>query len=118
MNIRKFTHKTGQLFAALGNPFRIKILLAIGAGEACVCHLESVLNQRQAYISQHLMALRKAGLLDTRRAGKYIFYRLADPATFELIRSAGQLAGLPEAQLPKLGATGTDPDCDCPKCVE
>ena len=53
---------------------RLEILLLIGAGEACVCHLETRLGYRQAYISQHLMALRQAGLLASRRNGKYIFY--------------------------------------------
>ncbi|NWG07099.1 MAG: winged helix-turn-helix transcriptional regulator [Chloroflexi bacterium] len=45
------------LLSAIASPQRIAILLAIGTGEACVCHLEASLGWRQAYISQHLMAL-------------------------------------------------------------
>ena len=64
---------------------RLQILLAIGTGEACVCHLETALGLRQAYISQHLMALRKADILQDRREGRYIFYRLKDAALLDLI---------------------------------
>ncbi len=49
-----------NIFRQLSQPSRIEILLAIGEGEACVCHLEAKLGMRQAYISQHLMALRDA----------------------------------------------------------
>src|SRR5574340_1335298 len=73
---------------AIGSPQRIAILLAIGEGEACVCHLETALGWRQAYISQHLMALRKGGVLADRREGRYVFYRLADNRFLELIKTA------------------------------
>jgi len=55
-SIRKMSHVLG----AIQQTARLRILLAIGEGEACVCHLETLLGYRQAYISQHLMALRKA----------------------------------------------------------
>ncbi len=58
---------------------RIQILLAIGDDEACVCHLEAVTGMRQAVISQHLMLLRKAGLVTPNRAGRNIYYRLKNP---------------------------------------
>ncbi len=73
---------------------RLELLLLIGAGEACVCHLEIQLGYRQAYISQHLMALRQAGLLDSRHEGKYIFYRLAKPGVLLLIQETAQMAGV------------------------
>jgi DNA-binding transcriptional ArsR family regulator len=100
MKTTRFEKKAGKILSVMGNPFRIKILLAIGNGEACVCHLEALLGKRQAFISQHLMALRKEGLLNTRREGKYIFYRLANKDVIELIRKAGELAGLDQTQLP------------------
>ena len=46
---------------------RLEILLGIGAGEACVCHLEAMFGLRQATLSQHLMALREAGVVTDRR---------------------------------------------------
>ena len=111
-----FEKQTANLFSILGNPFRIKLLLAIGSGEACVCHLEAVLDQRQAYISQHLMALRKADLLKTRREGKYIYYQLSEPALLELVSQAGKFAGIPS---PVPGTTDEmQSNCCCPHCSE
>ncbi len=111
-----FERKTANLLAVLGNPFRIQIIMAIGEGEACVCHLETTLNRRQAYISQHLMALRDGGILETRREGKYIFYRLAKPQIFDLIRGAGLLSGTEEKDLPKLQTPAQNKKCGCPHC--
>ncbi|MBE9524627.1 MAG: helix-turn-helix transcriptional regulator [Chloroflexi bacterium] len=116
MNTTEFEKTTSKILSAISNPFRIKVLLTIGRGEACVCHLETLLKQRQAFISQHLMALRKAGILDTRREGKFIFYRLADSQTYDLIRIAGKLAGLEDNQIPELENPGVSPKCCCPKC--
>jgi DNA-binding transcriptional ArsR family regulator len=54
-------------FKALAHPVRLQILDMLRSGEACVCHMETALNKRQAYISQQLMVLRDmtAVLLDT-----------------------------------------------------
>jgi ArsR family transcriptional regulator len=108
--------QTAQIFSILGNPFRIKLLLEIGSGEACVCHLEAVLEQRQAYISQHLMALRKADLLKTRREGKFIFYQLSDPNILDLLKHAAKLSGLPETSFPDTTRQELQATCCCPHC--
>ena len=113
----RFENKASRILSAISNPFRIKILLAIGKGEACVCHLEAMLKKRQAFISQHLMALRKAGILETRREGKYVFYRLVDQETFALIRNAGKLAGLEDDQIPESEYPEYSPKCCCPHCA-
>lgn len=106
-----------QMFRALGQTARLRILLAIGRGEACVCHLESRMGLRQAYISQQLMALRKAGIVKDRRDGRYIFYSLQDPRLLELIQLAGVLSGIPEDDLlipePSYPVEG----CICPHCI-
>lgn len=107
------TEQISNLFQILSVSPRLEILLAIGgAGEACVCHLEAALGYRQAYISQHLMALREANLLDTRRAGRYIYYRLADPRLLEVLLQAGALLG-------QTVTVQTTPlaDCACPNCA-
>jgi ArsR family transcriptional regulator len=101
-----------SLMQTLGSPARIQILLAIGTGEACVCHLEALLNLRQAYISQHLMALREAGLVSDHREGKYIYYHLNDPAMLDLLRMAARLAGVPDEAL----AVQDHAHCECPNC--
>jgi DNA-binding transcriptional ArsR family regulator len=61
--------KMSGLLKALGHPVRLRILQELRQQEACVCHLEAVLRQRQAYISQQLMRLREAGLVEDRREG-------------------------------------------------
>ncbi len=92
---------------------RLEILQTIGSGEACVCHLEAKLGYRQAYISQHLMALRQAGLLDSRREGKYIFYRLAKPEVTLLIQQAAKISGV---NLPVIETASPEKQCGCPNC--
>jgi ArsR family transcriptional regulator len=90
---------------------RLAILLAIGGGEACVCHLEALLGHRQAYISQHLMALRQAGVLLDRREGRFVYYRIADPGLLELVQGFASLSG---AELP---ARPSVVACVCPHCA-
>jgi DNA-binding transcriptional ArsR family regulator len=96
---------------------RLQILLAIGTGEACVCHLETALGLRQAYISQHLMALRKADILLDRREGRYIFYRLKDTALLDLITTSARLSGLTTETVSALTNRKVNPSCECPQCA-
>lgn len=110
---KNFARITAALFRTIGQPARLRILQAIGHEEACVCHLESMLGLRQAYISQHLMALRDHGLVTTRREGKFIFYRLQNPAILGLIEEAANLTGV---ALPSTARTVRKVDCSCPSC--
>ena len=105
-----------NLLRAIGPSTRLSILLAIGKGEACVCHLEAQLGLRQAYISQHLMALREAGLLSTRREGRYVYYRLDDERLLALIQTAAAIADIPEMELQMLIQDEPLPHCECPGC--
>ena len=116
MTKRKPSALLSQLFRALSQPARVEILLAIGTGEACVCHLETVLRMRQAYLSQHLMALREAGVLTTRREGRFIFYRLVDPAWMDFIQMAASTAGIASDHLLPMAQTNSENPCSCPKC--
>ena len=105
-----------RLLRAISQPSRLEILLAIGTGEACVCHLEAYLGQRQAYISQHLMALREAGIVGAHRAGRNIFYYLKDKQTLDLLQQAAGLAGILPNEL-QFGTPATKlPNCSCPHC--
>jgi ArsR family transcriptional regulator len=110
----QLSEKIVEPLQALASSQRIAILLVVSAGEACVCHLEAQLGFRQSYISQHLMALRQAGLLDSRREGKYIFYRLAKPEILELIQNAARMANV---ALPKLETVSPEMQCACPNCA-
>ena len=103
-----------SLLETLSPLARLELLLLIGAGEACVCHLETRLGYRQAYISQHLMALRQAGLLASRREGKYIFYRLVKPEILTLIQHAANISGV---SLPVIEPISPEKQCVCPSCL-
>jgi DNA-binding transcriptional ArsR family regulator len=96
---------------------RIAILLAIGKNEACVCHLEAALGWRQPYISQHLMALRKAEILQVRREGRYIFYRLKDPSLLDTLLDFARFGGLSGKAISSLVNTEVIPSCECPHCA-
>jgi DNA-binding transcriptional ArsR family regulator len=99
-----------NLFQVIGPAARLQILLAIGEGEVCVCHLEAMLGLRQAALSQHLMALREAGIVSDRREGRFIFYHLAEPRLLGVLRQMAELQGVP---LPDLSPS---PVCECPNC--
>src|ERR1035437_5323471 len=118
MNMTKLPtslEKVSDLLQAISPEPRLEILSAIGGGEACVCHLEAALGYRQAYISQQLMALREAGLLSTRRDGKYIYYRLEKPEILEMVELAARLAGLDMSVVAAKASISRTP-CECPKC--
>lgn len=103
---------TANIFKALMHPSRLMILEILRDGEQCVCHLEAVLGCRQAYISQHLMVLREAGLVDDRREGARIYYRVIKPEVYALVDSASTLSGSSHIEL----KSDKPSDCPCPKC--
>ena len=116
MDQQKSAQATSDLLRTIGQPIRLDILTEIGASEACVCHLEARLGLRQALISQHLMTLRKAEVLISRREGRFVFYRLADPRTMELIAMAARIATGPEETTPLEGLPEQERPCPCPHC--
>jgi DNA-binding transcriptional ArsR family regulator len=104
-----------KLFKALMHPVRLEILDVLRDGEECVCHMEATLGYRQAYISQHLAVLRDVGLVQDRRDGWNIFYRVIKPEVFELLANAGQVSGEPGVAH-KHKTRSKDKPCPCPKC--
>jgi len=117
LTIPQVSEKIGAVLQAIGSPARVAILIAIGRGEACVCHLESILGWRQAYISQHLMVLRKADILQDRRDGRYVYYRLKDEAILTLVRDTAALSGLDPQSVEALANLSPDSVCECPHCA-
>ena len=105
-----------SIFKALMHPSRLSILEILRDGEHCVCHLEAVLGCRQAYISQHLMALRGADILLDRREGRYIYYRLKDPSLLDLITASATLSGIPAKDVSAL-INKKSLSCECPHCA-
>lgn len=62
--------------AALSDPTRLRLLNLMKQKEVCVCYLQEVLKTNQPKISRHLAYLKKAGLVEARRDGRWMHYRL------------------------------------------
>ncbi len=69
-----------KLFRALGDRTRLRILALLAAGEVCVCNIHESLQLPQPTVSRHLAYLRRSGLVDARRDGVWMHYRLSPPA--------------------------------------
>jgi ArsR family transcriptional regulator, arsenate/arsenite/antimonite-responsive transcriptional repressor len=69
-----------DVFQALADRTRLRLLNLIAEGEVCVCFFVEVLGEPQPKISRHLGVLRAAGLVAARRDGKWMHYRMTTPA--------------------------------------
>lgn len=104
-----------RLLKAIAHPARLAILELLREEEACVCHLEAHLGLRQAYISQQLIVLREAGLVEDRREGWNIFYQISRPEVFGLIEAVEQVSG-GAGRWAEGFKPGEGCGCECPKC--
>jgi ArsR family transcriptional regulator len=80
-----------QLFRVLGHPVRIRILELLLDGELTVGELQAALSLDSSGASQHLAALRQHGVLENRRAGTSVYYRIRDPRVSQLLAVAKQI---------------------------
>lgn len=78
------------LFRVLGHPARVRIVELLGDGEKSVGALQAELGLESGATSQHLAALRRVGLVASRREGTSVFYRASDEKVFDLLE-AGRL---------------------------
>ncbi len=117
MNIKEKlrSEEAAKFLRLIAQATRIQILVVISQREACVCHLEAYLGERQATISQHLMILRDAGLVTTHRDGHNIYYRLAKPEVMDIVYQAARFTGISLEDLQSSLSTPNFP-CPCPHC--
>ena len=80
-----------DFFRTLGHPARVRILELLKDGELTVGKLQAELGIDSSGASQHLSAMRRQGLLESRREGTSVYYRVRDPRTFQLLETARQL---------------------------
>jgi len=107
--------KQSQILKALAHPVRLQILDALREESQCVCHLTTLLNKRQAYISQQLAVLREAGLVVDEKEGQNVFYRLSDERVFRVLDA---LREAPDGRsVIQQRATERLAGCPCPKCT-
>ena len=81
----------GEFFRLLGHPARVRILELLRDGERSVGDLQEALGLDSSGTSQHLAALRRQGLVETRRQGTTIFYKLKDPRVAQLLQVAREI---------------------------
>ena len=107
---------SAKLFKALMHPARLEILNILRDGEHCVCHIEAALGYRQAYISQQLSVLREAGLVQDRRDGWNVHYRVTQPQVFALLDVAMAMVGGQPSKRQRAQGAELD-NCPCPRCA-
>jgi ArsR family transcriptional regulator len=72
-----------RVISVLANPKRLQIIEILGKAERTVSELASELDIAQATTSQHLAVMRKSGVVETRKEGNFVYYRIADPKIAE-----------------------------------
>lgn len=72
--------KKELFFKALADRTRLRLLNLMGTDEVCVCFFVEVLKTNQPKISRHLAYLRRAGIVESRRDGPWMHYRIAKPS--------------------------------------
>lgn len=80
-----------DFFRLLGHPVRVRILELLRDGELTVGELQAALELDSGGTSQHLTAMRRQGILESRKAGTNVYYRVKDPRTFQLLAVARQI---------------------------
>jgi ArsR family transcriptional regulator len=81
-------NKVCNLFKLIAEPTRLKLLIALGAHEMCVCDLSVLLSMTKSAVSHQLKLLRENGLVKFRKDGKIVFYSLADHCIEEIVSDA------------------------------
>src|SRR5216684_8540986 len=81
------------LFRVLGHPARVRILEVLREGERSVGALQAELELDSGGTSQHLAVLRRIGVVESRREGTSVYYRVDDPQVFELLAAGKAIVG-------------------------
>ena len=83
---------TTALLAALGSEYRMRMVELLATGERCVCEIAPHFPTSFSVVSHHLSVLEQAGVVVSRRDGRWMRYRLTDDSVLELLGLARQLA--------------------------
>ena len=80
-------NRIAEVLKAMADPTRLKILYSLHNGERCVSDILEVVGGSQANVSKHLSVLKRAGLVDCRRSGLNVYYRIIDDGVFTICRN-------------------------------
>lgn len=90
MNMQLLQMKA-DILKALAHPTRLAVLEMLAQGERCVCELIEAIDVEQANLSQHLALLRRQGIVECRKDGTRMMYRLRHPQTLLINALAGDI---------------------------
>jgi DNA-binding transcriptional ArsR family regulator len=80
-------NRIAEVLKAMADPTRLKILHSLHYGERCVSDILEIVGGSQANVSKHLSVLKRAGLVDCRRDGLNVYYRIIDEGVFTICRN-------------------------------
>jgi len=80
-----------ELLAVLAQPTRLKILYFLKDGEKCACEINPRMREDASVISRHLVKMREAGILDSRKEGVSIYYWIKEPRVFAILQTADEM---------------------------
>ena len=89
---------------ALADENRVRALLALHHGELCVCQITELFGLAVSTVSKHLSILYQAGLVESRKEGRWIYYRLPGKAASSAVREALEWVERSLAAHPRIGA--------------
>ncbi len=76
---------------ALSDPSRLRLYLSLQGRELCVCNLVDFIGLADSTVSKHMSVLRQAGLVESRKKGRWVYYRLAEAETSPLVQQLSEL---------------------------
>ena len=76
-----------DFLSVLAQPTRLKILYFLREGEKCACKINPYMQEDPSVISRHLVKMREAGILDSRKEGVWIHYRIKEPRVFQILKT-------------------------------
>jgi DNA-binding transcriptional ArsR family regulator len=77
-----------DIVKAMAEGNRLRVLIALAGGELCVCQIVELLQLAPSTVSKHMSILRQAGLVEGRKDGRWMYYRLPGPEASQAIREA------------------------------
>jgi ArsR family transcriptional regulator, arsenate/arsenite/antimonite-responsive transcriptional repressor len=88
-----------RITKALADENRIRVLMALRGGELCACQITELFGLAPSTMSKHLSVLYQAGLVESRKEGRWIYFRLADGKALKGVKEAIQwITGVAEGQ--------------------
>ena len=85
MNNNDRNIRRAKIIKALAHPSRLAMIDRLEKGEACVCELQKIVNADISTVSKHLSLMKKAGLVEDRKEGLWVYYRLRVPCIIRFL---------------------------------